>query len=265
MKEGKKNKFHRINTVLLSDLGAADKCTLLELIVRGDEDGKSWPTVQRLCMSRGIKHEKNFKGADVYLPGLVAKSKRGRKNVYVVDLVAVDALPNAKVILKHTDNPASEGPKTPACADDTPARSDQTPWSAGANSSSNTSMNNSSETSTATAGAVAQFDGVIEAHQTSSNQVLPHTFPKGFSTERRPASAGVSGLTAAKAAFGELGPIRPRLSDPEEFGSNGGEEWPESQPETFVTEAIWADPPRKKSAIEIHEERIRPIQSEARW
>lgn len=130
------NKFDAINKVLTSDLKPEDKCLLVELIVRADGDWVSWPSVERLCKVRGIKHEKNFKGADFYLPGLVTKSKRGRKNVYTVDIKAVEALSDGAVIIKHTPSlhtPAVEGAYTPAVADNTPAVE-------GANTTSNTSL-----------------------------------------------------------------------------------------------------------------------------
>lgn len=129
------NKFDLINKVLMSDLQAENKCLLIELIVRADDQWVSWPSVERLCKVRGIKHEKNFKGADHYLPGLVTKTKKGRKNVYTINTPAVAGLSDAVVVIRHTpplnNTPAVEGSYTPAVADNTPAVE-------GANTTSNT-------------------------------------------------------------------------------------------------------------------------------
>lgn len=135
------NKFDALNIVTISDLAAQDKALLTELILRSDENWYSWPSVQRLCMARGIKHEKNFKGADVYLPGIVTKVKRGRRMTYTLDIKAIRALDKAEVTIKHTtplaDTPALEGVNTPAVADNTPAQE-------GANTSKNTTEDSSS-------------------------------------------------------------------------------------------------------------------------
>jgi hypothetical protein len=138
------NKFDAINKVMVSDLNPEDKCLLVELITRADDQWRCWPSVERLCKARGIKHEKNFKGADHYLPGLVTKVKRGRKNVYTINTPALEGLSEATVTIKHTNTPALEGVNTPAVADNTPAVE-------GANTTSNTTEDTSS---IATAGAV---------------------------------------------------------------------------------------------------------------
>lgn len=125
------NKFELINVVTLSDLRQENKPLLTELIMRSDDDGLSWPSVERLCKARGIKHEKNFKGADVYLPGLVTKiknSKNARKNAYIINVPAILDLAPAEVVIKHTDYPA--------LADNYPAVE-------GANSSKNNTVDNS--------------------------------------------------------------------------------------------------------------------------
>lgn len=141
------NKFELINVVTLSDLKQENKPLLTELIMRSDDEGLSWPSVERLCKARGIKHEKNFKGADVYLPGLVTKVKRGRKNNYVLNVPAILALDRHHVVIKHTDTPAVEGVNTPAVADNTPALADNTPAAEGANNTEN-NTENSTEDST---------------------------------------------------------------------------------------------------------------------
>lgn len=131
------NKFDLINKVLMSDLQSEDKCLLIELIVRSDDQWQSRPSVERLCKVRGIKHEKNFKGADHYLPGLVTKVKKGRRNWYIINTPAVAGLSDATVVIKHTpslaDTPALEGVNTPAVADNTPAVE-------GANTTKNTTV-----------------------------------------------------------------------------------------------------------------------------
>lgn len=113
---------------------------MIELITRADDEWKCWPSVERLCKVRGIKHEKNFKGADYYLPGLVTKIKKGRKNVYYINTPALEGLSEATVSIKHTapktDTPALEGVNTPAVADNTPAVE-------GANTTSNTTSDSS--------------------------------------------------------------------------------------------------------------------------
>ena len=93
--------------------------------MRADENGQSWPSVQRLCMARGIKHEKNFKGADYYLPRLVSKIRRGRKNFYTIDAAAIESLPKQVVILKHT--PPQPGSTAPSVEVDTPGLEVNTP------------------------------------------------------------------------------------------------------------------------------------------
>lgn len=125
------NKFDLMNVALVSALGAEDKALLIELILRSDENWESFPSVERLCKVRGIKHEKNFKGADYYLPNLVRVVKMGRKNHYFLNVDAILALDSQEVIIKHT--PALEGVNTPAVADNTPAVE-------GANSSINNTL-----------------------------------------------------------------------------------------------------------------------------
>ena len=133
------NKFDLINATTVSDLSAQDKSLLIELIMRADDAGVCWPSVQRLCMARGIKHEKNFKGADVYLAGLVTKSKRGRKNTYHLNPEAILALGRQEVVIKHT--PAATGSNTPAATVAVPAPADNSPDAEGANSTSNNTTN----------------------------------------------------------------------------------------------------------------------------
>src|SRR3954451_14118941 len=101
------NKFDVMSHVVRTTLNADDKALLVELIIRSDDNWFSWPSVQRLCQVRGIKHEKNFKGVDAYLPGLVTKVKRGRKNTYTLNVPAIMALPLFEVHIKHT--PPIEG------------------------------------------------------------------------------------------------------------------------------------------------------------
>lgn len=148
----KNNKFDVLNKVVRSNLRAQDKCLLVELVLRSDDNWYSWPSVQRLAQARGIRHEKNFKGAEVYLPGLVTKSKVGRKNGYTLNVAAIMALGEVEVVIKHTPAlaPAGEGSDHPADADDTPGQADDTPGEAenvpakeGANSSKNTTENSS--------------------------------------------------------------------------------------------------------------------------
>lgn len=191
------NKFDAINKVLVSDLQAQDKCLLIELIMRSDDDGFSWPSVERLCKARGIKHEKNFKGADTYLPGIVTKVKKGRKNTYTLNPAAIDALAAKEVTIKHTpalDTPAAEGVNTPAAPDNTPARAENTPAVEGANSSKNNTKDSSEESSTAVAAAPSLPD--IES---SSDISLAVDNLAGFledsSTEDTPALEGVLELT----------------------------------------------------------------------
>lgn len=146
------NKFEAINKVLVSHLGPEDKCLLVELVTRADDSWKCWPSVERLCKVRGIKHEKNFKGADHYLPGIVTKVKKGRKNVYYINTAAIDSLSEGDVTIKHTNTPAQEGAYTPAVEGvlnaDTPAVADNTPAVEGANTTSNTSKEDTTEDTT---------------------------------------------------------------------------------------------------------------------
>lgn len=177
------NKFDAINKVLTSDLQAQDKCLLIELIVRADEDWVSWPSVERLCKVRGIKHEKNFKGADFYLPGLVTKTKRGRKNTYTLNIKGIEELRDASIAIKHT--PALEGVYTPAAPDNTPAQADNTPSAAGANTTYNTTRENTIDTT----GGVDSISSNKEFSDTFSNE----EWEEDLSTTKQvtPAQAGV--------------------------------------------------------------------------
>ncbi|MGA5053115.1 hypothetical protein ACPCAK_19215 [Streptomyces cellulosae] len=139
------NKFDLINTVLTSNLKADDKCLLIELIVRSDENWESYPGVKRLCKVRGIKHQKNFKGVQVYLPDYVSVTKRGRKNFYVLDVEAIAALEEPELIVKET--PSTAGVNSPATADNTPSVADNSPSAAGANTTNNTSLDSSPDSS----------------------------------------------------------------------------------------------------------------------
>src|SRR5690349_7423830 len=131
------NKFELINVVLQSTLGAQDKCLLIELIARSDDDGYSWQSIQRLAQARGMKHEKNFKGADVYLPNLISKARKGRKMTYTLDVEAILALPQFETVIKYTSSshaPADGGVDAPAGAEGTPAGGEEDPVVGGANS-----------------------------------------------------------------------------------------------------------------------------------
>ena len=142
------NKFDLMNKVMVSDLAPEDKCLLVELILRADENWQARPSVERLCKARGIKYEKNFKGADYYLPGLVTKVRSGRRNVYVINTPAVAGLSQAGVTIKHTDTPAVEGANTPAVADNTPAvEGVNTPAVEGANNTEDTTYDSSVDNS----------------------------------------------------------------------------------------------------------------------
>lgn len=150
MNEKKYNKFDAINVTLLSKLAAVDKALLIELIMRCDEDWYCYPSVQRLCQVRGIKHEKNFKGAEALLPGLVKTSKRGRGKGYTLSIEAIMALEPAEVILKHTPAttgkaPAREGENTPSVADDAPSVAENDPSEQGAYNTRDTTRENTSD------------------------------------------------------------------------------------------------------------------------
>lgn len=85
---------------------------------------------------RGIRFEKNFKGAEVYLNGLVTKTKVGRRNHYLINTPAVEGLLQAVITLKHT--PAVEGASKSQSAVEgayAPALEANTPVVEGANSS----------------------------------------------------------------------------------------------------------------------------------
>ncbi|MEU4042576.1 hypothetical protein ACK389_05520 [Streptomyces antibioticus] len=130
------NKFDLINVITISSLRPEDKVLLIELVMRWNKDtGQLNPSVERLAKARGIKHAKNFKGADAYLPGLVTKQKVGRKNHYVLNVPGIINLAEGKVNLSHytsaPNTPAMEGVST-----STPAPADNTPSTAGVNNPS---------------------------------------------------------------------------------------------------------------------------------
>jgi hypothetical protein len=143
MAESDSNKFDLINKVLVSELGAQDKCLLIELIVR-DGEGGCYPSVKRLCKARGIQHQKNFKGVDSYLPGLVTKRKGGRKNFYTLNRTAIMQLPEAGLTEKET--PSLSGVNPPSPEDNNPSQAENNPWEGGANTSFDTSKNSSLDT-----------------------------------------------------------------------------------------------------------------------
>ncbi|GAB3033933.1 hypothetical protein GCM10011376_29890 [Nocardioides flavus (ex Wang et al. 2016)] len=177
------NKFELINTTLMSNLAAENKTLLIELIMRSDDEGLSWPSVERLCKARGIKHEKNFKGADVYLEGLVTKVRKGRRNSYVLNVPAIQALDPLVVRIKHTDTHAAEGAKAPAVADDTPAVE-------GANSSKKNTEDSSEDSSQL---ATPTEDASRPPSLPSSNYDSPSLLSVGTITDRdTPAVEGVS-------------------------------------------------------------------------
>lgn len=140
-------KLELMNKVLTSTLNADDKALLSELLLRADDQLECFPSVERLCQVRGMKHEKNFKGVEHYLPGLVTKQKRGRRNFYTLNGKAIAALPQFKVSIKHT--PALGGVNTPAVADDTPAVAENSPAVEGANSTKNNTKDSSIESTRA--------------------------------------------------------------------------------------------------------------------
>lgn len=119
------NKFELMNKVMTSDLKKEQKLLLIEVILRMDEGKEAFPGVKRLCQVLGIKHSKNFKGVESYLPpGFITVTKKGRKNFYTLNTPAVEGLSEASVIVKETPNPntpAVEGSNTPAVAENTPA------------------------------------------------------------------------------------------------------------------------------------------------
>ncbi|MEU8869315.1 hypothetical protein [Streptomyces umbrinus] len=125
------NKFDLINTITISELRPEDKVLLIELVMRWDkETGQLNPSVERLAKARGIKHAKNFKGADAYLPGLVTKQKVGRKNHYTLNVPGIINLAAGKVNLSHY-TPAPNTPATEGVSTNTPAPADNTPSTAG--------------------------------------------------------------------------------------------------------------------------------------
>ena len=157
-------KLELMNKVMVSDLRPEDKCLLVELLLRSDEDGYSFPSVERLCKVRGIKHAKNFKGADHYLPGLVTKVRKGRRNGYTIDMPAVEGLFEASVVTyrgswrerQGNDAPSAEGLQTPVTADLAPVEEEEDPGGEGVDTTQdNTSVSTRESTRTvATADAV---------------------------------------------------------------------------------------------------------------
>src|SRR5688500_13150308 len=93
-------KMKLIHIVLESKLRAEDKTLLAKLLMLCDADGLAWPSVERLCRTRSMKYEKNFKGSDVYLPGLVTTYKVGRRNHYRLNLKAIGDLEPFAVAIK---------------------------------------------------------------------------------------------------------------------------------------------------------------------
>ena len=185
------NKFELINTVLQSTLKAEDKCLLIELIVRADENGECWPSVERLCKVRGIRHEKNFKGADYYLPGLVTKRKRGRKNIYTINTPAVEGLSAATVSIKHTNTPAVEGSYTPAVADNTPAVEGlNSPAVEGANSTVDTSKE-TTEDNTLSASAPVDISLNVDSPDSSLKEDTPRSSLIDTTDAHTPATEGL--------------------------------------------------------------------------
>jgi len=158
------NKFDYINKVMVSDLRPEDKCLLVELIVRADEDWTCFPSVERLCKVRGMKHYKNFKGADYYLPGLVTKSKRGRKNIYTINTPALEGLLEAEVTSRYGNTPAVEGLIGPAVEGvsepNSPAVADNSPAVEGPNTTTNTTEEDTTENTTESPVADAPVDSI---------------------------------------------------------------------------------------------------------
>ena len=190
------NKFELLSKVAVSQLAAEDKMLLTELIIRADDKGECFPSVQRLCQVRGIRHEKNFKGVDTYLPGLVTTERRGRKNYYILNTPAIEGLLPLEVDIKHTpavegvlaevDTPASEGVlelDTPALEDNTPAVegvntpavADNTPAQEGANST----LDNTYESTKDSTGAPESDDSLFVGIQEDA-QIIKHDAEPSF-------------------------------------------------------------------------------------
>jgi len=130
------NKFDLLNRITISDLKAEDKVLAIELVLRlNTTTGQLNPSVERLAKARGIKHAKNFKGADAYLPGLVTKQKVGRKNHYTLNVQEIMNLAEGEVNLSHY-TPAPNTPATEGVSTNTPAPADNTPSTAGVNNPS---------------------------------------------------------------------------------------------------------------------------------
>lgn len=146
------NKFDLLHKVLNSNLSVANKPLLISLILLADDDsGVAWPSVERLCRARGIQHEKNFRGVENYLPGLVTVTRRGRGgNHYRLNIAAIESLTPQDVHLKHTVWPIpAVAPNDPAPADTVPAHAAELPSHEGANSTRHNTRN-SREDSTET-------------------------------------------------------------------------------------------------------------------
>lgn len=170
------NKYELMSKVNVSNLSKEAKLLLNELIIRWNkETGQCNPGVERLCKVIGMKNEKNFKGVEHYLPGLVTSKKVGRKNFYTLNLEAIAALDEASVSIKHTNTPAVEGVYTPSVegvlSPDTPAVADNTPAVEGANSKDNTKVIESKVEST-TAPVVASAPTRTVASLSSSKEGL---------------------------------------------------------------------------------------------
>ena len=116
------NKAKMINHVLISNLDAKAKVLVVELIMRRNpQTGQLDPGVARLCMARGIKDTKNWKGLDTYLPGLVTVHRTpGKKNSYSLNDEAIMALPEAEVKLSgnnYSNHPSTAGYRVPTPLD----------------------------------------------------------------------------------------------------------------------------------------------------
>lgn len=97
------NKFDIINKVLISDLNKDQKLLLVELVMRSNENGESFPSTARLCKVLKMKHQKNFKGVEHYIGDFVTVTKRqGRLNKYILNYPALEGLSEAEVVIKQT-------------------------------------------------------------------------------------------------------------------------------------------------------------------
>lgn len=215
-------KLGLINTVLRSQLASEDKTLLVELLMRSDGDWYSWPSVQRLCQARGMKFEKNFKGADKYLPGLVEVEKKGRKNTYRLNAEAIAALEPAEVIIKHTpattgEAPAREGENAPSLTDDAPAVAENNPSEGGAYSTrdntNGSTYQSTRESTQVDAGASTMTTSLTEDSLTSpSSSVTGHP----SSCDDYWTSDRTRGSAAALADKGHLVPSEGSIWDDDE-------------------------------------------------